>query len=498
MSRVHIVLFRRDLRLHDHRALNAAAITAAEQGGTILPLYIVEPDYWALPEHSRRQFEFVQESLIDLDDAFKARGNQLHVVQTDCMAFLSELHKTHGIASLHAHSEPHHPWTDARTRRVEQWCRNAGIAYREQSEQSNYNFVVDMPITRAPTDLPVTCIKTTVWPDAKDLGFDTPPCLGRQKGGRREGGKLLRAFSQIGSASDRAALSGPDAAQSLFIALSPHLSYGTISLGEAWHGAAMARNHYHRTQQSSIAEVFHRFQAYLKWHDQAANQQRSHKSLPSDPETDMAADLNAWQAGSTGYPLIDASQRALAQTGSLSWRLRAYIVSFAKTQLGLNDSQITDALAACLVDHHPGLHAALFIHLEQTAIGSSPTKVALDLDPDGLFVREWMPELAALPTKFIHQPWAAPAHVLIEAGLTLGANYPSRIARPQAQTGKPAVQQGRTKPYWNKRPGPVSNGAHRRGAVFPHRPHPQVQSGRRNSQQLSLNLQDSRSQPLNS
>ena len=101
MKNVHLVWFRRDLRVHDHAALAAAVAS----GAPVLPLYIFERDSWALPEHSRRQFDFLMDSLTELDEALTERGARLIVRKGDALDVLADLHRRHGIEAIHMYEE---------------------------------------------------------------------------------------------------------------------------------------------------------------------------------------------------------------------------------------------------------------------------------------------------------------------------------------------------------------------------------------------------------
>ena len=130
MQDVHLIWYRRDLRVHDHAALSAAVAS----GAPVLPLYIFEPDLWALAEHSRRQFDFLMESLTELDEALTERGARLIVRKGNALDILADLHRRHGIAAIHMYEETGLPWSRARDRAVRRWALQAGISLREQPQ----------------------------------------------------------------------------------------------------------------------------------------------------------------------------------------------------------------------------------------------------------------------------------------------------------------------------------------------------------------------------
>ncbi|MEM8616680.1 MAG: deoxyribodipyrimidine photo-lyase, partial [Pseudomonadota bacterium] len=273
MSGVHVIWFKRDLRVQDHAALNAACLMAARDGGKVLPLYVIEPDYWALPEHSGRQFAFVYESLVDLDEALVNRGSRLCVRIGDVVDVLQALHMSHGLASVHAHEETGLQWTYDRDRAVAGWCRRAGVPLREQTQTGvirvlktregwarHWHKRMDMARLSPPERIEAHGVcgdvalsmssnppdpENPVWQDlAAQIKLDDDPCPGRQAGGRRAGLGLLKTFTQHRGAPYRRAMSSPLTAFEACSRLSPHLAFGTVSVREAYQAARKARDHH--------------------------------------------------------------------------------------------------------------------------------------------------------------------------------------------------------------------------------------------------------------
>jgi deoxyribodipyrimidine photolyase len=131
--------------------------------------------------------------------------------------------------------------------------------------------------------------------------------------------------------------------------------------------------------------------------------------------------LGAWQAGRTGYPLVDACLRSLVATGWLTFRMRALVVSFASYSLWLHWRPTGLFLARHFLDFEPGIHwSQLQMQSGTTGINTlriyNPTKQALEQDPGGVFIRRWVPELAGVPSVFVHMPWTMPADAQRMAG----------------------------------------------------------------------------------
>ena len=123
-SSVHLVWFKRDLRLSDHKPLLAAART----GLPVLPLYVVEPDYWAQPFASRRQWAFIRDCLHELRDHTARCGQPLCIRTGSVTDVLSQLAERYEILAIHAHQETGNSWTYARDKQVADWCRSRHIA----------------------------------------------------------------------------------------------------------------------------------------------------------------------------------------------------------------------------------------------------------------------------------------------------------------------------------------------------------------------------------
>src|SRR6056297_3487438 len=123
---MHVVWFKRDLRVSDH-----AALAAVPSGAPVLPLYVVDTDYWAGPDTSARQWDFTAECLAVLGADLARRGASLCVRNGDVVAVLEDLHRQRPITALLSHEETGNGWTYARDRRVADWARGAGVPWRE-------------------------------------------------------------------------------------------------------------------------------------------------------------------------------------------------------------------------------------------------------------------------------------------------------------------------------------------------------------------------------
>ena len=437
-----LVWFKRDLRVADHPALALAAGM-----GAVLPVYIVEPEYWALPDTSARQWAFTEDCLTDLRGALGDLGAPLVVRVGDAVEVLAQLCRAHKISRILSHEETGNLWTFARDRRVQAWARTTGIDWVELPQSGVVRRLKgrdgwagrrDGFMAQAIQDLPaltaVPGAEPGAIPTARMLRLADDRCLHRQAGGRARGLAALDSFLTSRGQPYRAAMSSPLTGERACSRLSPHLALGSLSVREVAQATAARQA---ERPGGGWGGSLTSFQSRLAWRDHFMQKLESQPDIETRclhrateglrPREADVQRLAAWSAGETGLPFLDACMRYLAATGWLNFRMRSMVMAVASYQLWLDWRATGPILARLFTDYEPGIHwPQVQMQSGTTGINTiriyNPVKQGLDQDPAGVFTRRWVPELAPVPDGFLQEPWKWPG----AAGL-LGRRYPEPL-----------------------------------------------------------------------
>ncbi|MGC8121444.1 FAD-binding domain-containing protein [Marinobacter sp. VGCF2001] len=422
-----VVWFKRDFRVADHGPLLAAVQT----GQPVIPLYVVEPDYWQQPDTSHRQWQFAAESLEGLRTQLKRLGSDLCVFTGEVIDALARLNRQYGVSQVFCHQETGGDWTFRRDTAVIAWCQAQQIEFREWQAfgvvrrlanrddwDRHWNRIIkDTPL---PAPGAITSPDPSGWPQTlpEPTHLYGAPCPDRQAGGTHRAEALLGSFLERRCVGYQYNMSSPVTAPRSCSRLSPHLAWGTISLRQVYGQSKAAGEH--RNTLPRKKKSLTSFRSRLHWHChfiqkledepelefRAMHRELEHlKSGPNNSER-----LQRWQEGQTGWPLVDACMRSLHHTGWINFRMRAMLMAVASYQLWLHWRDPALHLARLFTDFEPGIHyPQAQMQSGLTGINAlriyNPVLQSQKLDPEGEFLRRWVPELAGVPAEMIHTPW---------------------------------------------------------------------------------------------
>ena len=415
MEKINILWFKKDLRIQDNEALFEAS-----KNFKLLPIYIIENDLWSQNSYSDRQWQFCKESLIDLNQDLKKLGQQLIIRTGDVIETFEEISKSFKIMGIYSHQETGDYYTYKRDQKIRNWSIRHNIPWKEYLQfavfrgktnrdfwANNWKKHLEKKIPQIKIKLNTVNFRLGNIPNDDFFKFKEDKCLGRLKGGRKEGLLRLEIFLKKDIYLYRKNISNPEKSKDNCSRLSPYITWGCLSIREIY-----KKVNFKNDINSKM------FKSRLAWHCHFI------QKLESEPELEFKEFhsffynlrrkndrfLKLWSEGNTGYPFLDACMRSLNHNGWLNFRMRAMLMSFASYNLWIPWQESGEMLAKKFVDYEPGIHwCQCQMQSGTTSINTNriynPVKQGKDHDPEGEFIRKWLPELKNVPNHFIHEPW---------------------------------------------------------------------------------------------
>ena len=454
-----LVWFRNDLRLDD----NPALLKAAETGLPIIPLYVHDPKNPRPLGGASRWW--LHHSLESLDQSLQKLGARLILKQGDAASILDQLVKSLPISHVFwsrrydQASIAQDSALKAQLKKQGLTCQSfqGSILFEPHTIKNNQNqpFKVFSPFWKhclkhaqfdVPKPAPVSlnfyqpCVAESESLDSLKLLPTYPDWAGglRQtwQPGEQGAQDRLEVFVDQGVLNYKTQRDHPSLpATSL---LSPHLRFGEISLRRLWQ---MIQNHrLIKPELDNDADHFLReigwreFSYYLLFYFPDLPTVSWRADFKNFPCAHDQALLKAWQKGKTGYPIVDAGMRQLYQTGWMHNRVRMIAASFLIKHLLQPWQRGEEWFWDTLVDADLANNASGWQWVAGSGADASPYFRIFNpilqgerFDPDGTYVKQWVPELENLSPSFIHKPWESDQKTLVQAGVQLGKTYPAPL-----------------------------------------------------------------------
>ena len=453
-----IVWFRNDLRSMDN-----AALAAASQHASLVPVYIRETNSPARPLGAARAW-WLHHSLSSLSRTLESLGAPLILLSGNPADLITELAKITGASAVYWNRR-YNPAFQAADSALKAHLQGNGIAAESFSGQllheptrlrtgSGTPYKVYSPFWRAlepdvenrpPLQAPQSL---SAFPGISGLHTEsleswrllpTKPdwsgCLmDSWTPGEAGAHDQLADFleDRMQGYSDRRDIPGVDATSGL----SPHLANGEITPAQIFEALKNTENDAAPADRTKFRKEvgWREFAWHLLANNPALAEKNHNPRFDGFPWLNDSTALSAWQKGLTGYPVVDAGMRQLWQTGWMHNRVRMIVASFLTKHLLIDWRAGEDWFWDTLVDADPASNAASWQWVAGSGADAAPYFRIFNpvlqgekFDPAGDYVRSFVPELAEMPSKFIHKPWSAPELVLDTAGVRLGETYPHPI-----------------------------------------------------------------------
>ena len=443
---INIVWLKRDLRLHD----NEAIANAIKEKKRFLILFVFENILMDDSHYSERHWNFIKESLVDINTELKAVNTKVLSVQSDVIGMFNQIQNFYKIDKVFSHMETGILVTYNRDRDFKRYCHNNNICWIENVNNGvqrglqnrntwfeDWNEYMEQPLEvfRPRTD------QILQLRDIEDIehishrvNLRTPQQTPFQKGGRAMGWKYADSFFKYRHKNYMSHISQPSSSRKSCSRLSPYLAWGNLSIREVFQQGQGIKTQNNRRHigafLSRLRWQAHFIQKFEMEHtmEEASINKGYHKLKKSISKSYQ----KAWRVGQTGFPLVDASMRCLKETGYLNFRMRALTVSFFTHILWQPWQDATTHLSQMFLDFEPGIHfPQLQMQAGETGINNlriyNPIKNGFDHDQDAVFIKKWVPELADLDTHFAQEPYTMTPLEQEFNNFYLGKSYPRPI-----------------------------------------------------------------------